>query len=121
VGVEGALSLLQRLQLASKAGQVFRREAHPRADFSGEPERAALPMSDEQCTDAYATAGGCGESADDEFLALGAFALQPSVVPARTIGLVTSLADDPFAPELADARQQYTAIDIEMLRISNGR
>ena len=66
------------------------------ADLARVAEPVALVIADEQGPEADARALRVGPAADDELLPADALDLHPGVAPARDVGAVEPLADDPL-------------------------
>ena len=82
---------------------------------------AAAVVAERQGTDRVARRCRRGVAADNEFLAVGAFGLEPFAVAARAVRRVAALADDAFQPQAAGILNHGPAVSGHMLRVAQRR
>ncbi len=114
-GHERAVGLFEGRQLAAALRQVLGSKAGPSAHLSGEPQHTVFVVAEQQGSDTGSRTARVGKATYHELLPLDAFALQPTIVSARSIGLVAALGDDALGSERARAFQQHAPCNLEML------
>ena len=105
---EGRLFCGQGLKLLGEIAREFGRE--PGSGPAGIDQPISLEVAEDQRSDRLLDRRRGHEAGDDEFLALGAFGLDPVAVAAGSVGEVATLRDDAFEPEPAGVAEHGRAI-----------
>src|SRR6185312_3158818 len=115
--VVGRLRDFHAHQPRAQFGGRLGREAG--TDMPGITQEAALVITEQQRADpALARAFALGEAANDEFLPLDAFRLEPVADPARAIGRVGAFRHDAFEPLLSRFLEDRVARALDMVGIA---
>ncbi len=108
-----------RLELFHQVAPLGVRKAGP--DFAGEAQAFALESADQQRTQRARMLRLLGIAADDQFLLLDAFRLEPGIVSARLVRRLGPLRDNAFQSKIAGPlKYRITGLN-EMLAVSQQR
>src|SRR6185437_5940204 len=107
----------QTIERFAQGAALCLREAG--SDLAGIAQAAGIVViADQNGADPMLARRRLDEAADDEFLALSAFALQPIGPAARPIGCVDALGDDPLEPEAAGVLEESRSLAGEMVAVA---